>query len=121
MSDEVKDAPKKVPWSMVIAVAGNGITAFLFIITVLFCLGDLTTALETPTGYPIIQVFYTATGSKAAATAMMSVLIFIGVVSLFNGLASTTRLTWVFAKDHGLPFEHFLGYVSKLATDASLY
>ena len=117
----MKDAPRKVPWSMVIAVAADGLTSYLFIITVLFCLGDLNEALTTPTGYAIIQVFYSATGSKAAATAMMSTLIFIGLISLFNGLASVKRLTWVFAKDHGLPFENFLGYVSELAAYLSLY
>ncbi len=111
MSDEVIDAPRKVPWSMVVGVAVNGLTALLFMITVLFTLGNLDAAETTPTGYPIIQVFYSATRSKGAATALMSLTIFIGVVSLFNGLASTTRLTWVFAKDHGLPFSNFLGYV----------
>ena len=111
MSDEVIDAPKKVPWSMVVGVAVNGLTALLFMITVLFTLGNLEAAETTPTDYPIIQVFYSATKSKGAATALMSLTIFIGVISLFNGLASTTRLTWVFAKDHGLPFSNFLAYV----------
>ena len=111
MSDEVIDAPRKVPWSMVSGVAVNGLTALLFMITVLFTLGDLELAESTPTGYPIIQVFYSATKSKGAATALMSLTLFIGVISLFNGLASTTRLTWVFAKDHGLPFSNFLSYV----------
>lgn len=112
MADEVKDAPRKVPWSMVLGVAVNGLFALAFMITVLFTLGNLEAAQSTPTGYPIIEVFVSATKSKGAATALMSLTIFNGVVSLFNGLASTTRLTWVFAKDHGLPFSGFLGYVS---------
>ena len=97
---------------MVLGVAINGFLALAFIITVLFTLGDLETALQTPTGYPIIEVFYQATKAKGAATLLMSLTIFNGIVSTFNGLASTTRLTWVFAKDHGLPFSHFFGYVS---------
>ena len=97
---------------MVLGVAVDGILAFAIMITILFCLGPLQDALDTPTGYPIIQVFYVATKSKAAATALMSLTIFSGLVSLFNGLASTTRLTWAFAKDNGLPFSNFFSYVS---------
>jgi choline transport protein len=111
MSDEVRDAPKKVPWTMVLGVAVDGICALAIMITILFCLGPLQEALDTPTGYPIIQVLYVATKSKAAATALMSLTIFSGVISLFNGLASVTRLTWVFAKDHGIPFADFFSYV----------
>lgn len=97
---------------MVLGVAVDGLLALAIMITILFCLGPLEDALNTPTGYPIIQVFYVATKSKAAATVLMSFTIFNGIVSLFNGLASVTRLTWVFAKDHGLPFSEFFGYVS---------
>lgn len=111
--DEVRDAPKKVPWTMVLAVAVDGILALAMIITILFSLGPLQGALDAPTnGYPIIQVLYLATKSKAGATALMSLTIFCGLVSLFNGLASTTRLAWAFAKDHGLPFSGFFSYVS---------
>ena len=96
---------------MILGVAVDGILAFAIMITILFCLGPLQDALDTPTGYPIIQVFYVATKSKAAATALMSLTIFSGIVSLFNGLASTTRLTWTFAKENGLPFSSFFSFV----------
>lgn len=104
---------------MVLAVAIDGVFALAIMITILFCLGPLDEALDTPTGYPIIQVFYVATKSKAAATTLMSLTIFSGIVSLFNGLASTTRLTWAFAKDNGLPFSHFFSYVSALPSIGS--
>lgn len=110
--DEVKDASKKVPLAMVYSVTINGIMAFAFMITVLFCLGDFETALTTPTGYPIIQVVYGATGSKAATTAMTCFIFFNGLVSMFSSLASVSRLTWAFARDKGLPFSNFIGAVN---------
>ena len=91
--DKVRDAARKVTWAMILGVAVDGILAFAIMITILFCLGPLQDALDTPTGYPIIQVFYVATKSKAAATTLIPLTIFSGIVSLFNGLASTTRLT----------------------------
>jgi amino acid transporter len=95
-------------WSIVI----NGGMAFAFMIVVLFTLGDPTTALSTPTGYPIIQVLYAATKSKAGTTVMMCFLLWNGVIAMFSSLASVSRLTWAFARDHGLPFPDFFGYVS---------
>lgn len=113
MSDEIVDAPKKVPWTMVIGVAVDGAVAFAMMITILFCLGPLEDVLAAPTnGYPIIEVLHVATKSRAAATVIMSLVITCGITALFNGLASTTRLTWAFARDHGLPFSGFFSYVS---------
>jgi len=111
MSDEVKDAPRKVPLSMVYGLAINGAMSFAFMICILFCLGDPEEALNTPTGYPIIQVVYNATGSKGATIALLSFLTFNGMIAMFSSLASVSRLTWAFARDHGLPFSQFFGAV----------
>jgi choline transport protein len=108
----VKDAARKVPLSMVLSLVINGAMAFTFMIVILFTLGDPTTALTTPTGYPIIQVLYGATKSKTWTTVIMAFLLWNGIVSLFSSLASVSRLTWAFARDHGLPFPEFFGYVS---------
>ena len=97
---------------MIYSVLINGAMAFTFMITILYCLGDYETALLTPTGYPIMQVVYGATGSKSATTAMMFFILFNGCVSLFSSLASVSRLTWTFAKDKGLPFSSFFSKVS---------
>lgn len=111
MSDEVKNAPRNVPLSMLYSVLINGAMALAFMITILFCLGDLETALESPTGYPIYAVIMGATKSKAATTALMVFVFFNGLVSLFSSLASVSRLTWAFARDKGLPASNFLGRV----------
>ncbi|KAK5955890.1 hypothetical protein OHC33_003532 [Knufia fluminis] len=111
MSDEVKDAQKKVPLAMVYSVIINGAMAFSFIIVLLFCLGDLEETLNTPTGYPIIQVVYNATGSKAATSVFTVFILFNATVSMFSSLASVSRLTWAFAKDNGLPFSRFFSAV----------
>lgn len=102
---------------MIYAIVINGSMALAFMIVVLFTLGDLQTVLYTKTGYPIIEMFYQATRSKVGATVLMSMLIFNGLVSLFSCLASVSRLTWAFARDRGLPFSNFFGYVSRLQTD----
>ena len=90
----------------------NGTLAFGFVIALLFTLGNIKEVLSTNTGYPIMAIFYQATSSKAAATAMMSGLIIIAFSSGFALLASVSRLTFAFARDGGMPFSNFFAYVS---------
>lgn len=98
---------------MVLSVLINGILAFAIIITILFTIGpNPEIVLETPYVYPIIQMLLNATGSKAATTAMMTLILFIGVVAVFGTLASVSRLTWAFARDGGLPLSKFFAKVS---------
>src|SRR5882762_1011347 len=65
LSNEMKDAPKKVPTSMVLGVLINSVLAFGFVLTLLFFMGDPITALMSPTGYPVIEIYLQATGSVA--------------------------------------------------------
>lgn len=97
---------------MILTVVINAIFAFAFIICLLFTVGDLETVLASPTGYPIIEVYYQATQSRAGTNAMMVMIIIVVLVSCFSNLASVSRLTWAFAKDHGLPFANYFAYVS---------
>jgi len=113
MSEEVRNAPIVIPRILVQTIAINGGLAFVFVLVLLFCIGDIEKAMNTPTGYPIIQIFYQATGSVKAATAMMSSITIIGMASSTGVVASVSRLTWAFARDGGLPFSKFFAHVRR--------
>ena len=99
---------------MLWAVVINTVMALGFLITLLFCIGDVDAAISTPTGFPVIQILYQATDSKAGATIIMCMILFSSMVALFGVFASVSRLTWAFARDHGLPFSSFFSHVSLL-------
>jgi choline transport protein len=111
MSEEVRNAPIVIPRILVQTIAINGGLAFAFVLVLLFCIGDIEKAMSTATGYPIIQIFYQATGSVKAATAMMASITIIGMASSIGVVASVSRLTWAFARDGGLPFSKFFAHV----------
>ncbi|TKA64498.1 hypothetical protein B0A55_12334 [Friedmanniomyces simplex] len=111
MSEEVKDSATTIPKVIMLTILINGTLAFGFAICLLFTLGNIKEILSTNTGYPIIAIFYQATGSKAAATAMMAGIIIIAFSSGFALLASVSRLTFAFARDGGMPFSAFFAYV----------
>jgi choline transport protein len=99
---------------MVLSVIINTILALGFLITILFCVGDVTAAVSTPTGFPIIQILYAATGSKAGATFIVCMILLSTMIALFGVMASVCRLTWAFARDNGLPCSSFFARVSIL-------
>jgi amino acid transporter len=111
MAEEVKNASVVVPRSMIYGTLINGTLAFSYLIAILYCMGDYTEAVTSPTGYPIITIAYQATGSKAATFVLMAMGMLPGWIALFNGLAPVTRLTWAFARDNGLPFSDFFAVV----------
>ena len=117
MSDEVKGPERRVPRSMITAVTLNSIMQFAFMITLMFCIGDVDRVTNSPTGLPIIEVYYQATKSKPGTNILVVFTALILFISLFNIFASVSRLTWCFAKDKGLPFSSYFAYVSQDQAD----
>ncbi|PIG85334.1 GABA permease [Aspergillus arachidicola] len=83
LCEEMKDPRTDIPLAMIGAVLINGTIGFGFLVAILFCMGDLKSALDTTTGYPIIEIFYNITGNSRSATAF--------------------RMVWVLARDKALP------------------
>lgn len=111
MSEEVHNPTTVVPRILIQTILINGTLAFGFILVMLFCIGDIHSILHSPTGFPIIAMFYQATGSVHATTAMQSAITLIGSVSNIAVVASVSRLTWAFARDGGLPYSKFFAHV----------
>lgn len=110
---EVKRVRTRAPYSIISSVISNAIMQWAFIICLLYSIGNIDAVTNTPTGLPIIEVFYQATNSKAVTNVFVVAIAIVIFVSLFNVFASTSRLTWAFARDHGLPFSHVFSKVSR--------
>ena len=113
LAEEVRNASTVVPWAMISTILLNGAMGFATCIAFSFTLGDLETDLTSPTYFDFIQVFFGATNSHAGASVMTAVLIVLVTCASFGFLASSSRQTWAFARDRGLPFSSFLSHVDK--------
>ena len=114
MAEEIKNAPVVVPWSMLTTTLLNGALGFGMVIAILFVTLDIEAALESPTGllgYPFMQIFFDATGSKGGASTMIAIVIIMCSCGTIAFLATASRLVWAFARDRGLPGSR---YVSKV-------
>lgn len=112
MSEELRDASYTLPRAMLWTAASNSVLGLIMIITLCFCLGDVQTIINTPTGYPFIQVFYNATGSHVATSVLTSITIVMSIFGCVNNVATSSRQLFAFARDHGVPFGNFLAYAS---------
>lgn len=110
MSEEIKDASITVPHAMVWAYVLNGGLGLVFLISFLFAITDLDAALNDETGYPFLTVL-TSTVSIGGVNGLTSfvTLLFFATTLSFN--LSTSRQTWAFARDKGLPFSSWIAYV----------
>ena len=111
MSEELKDAGRVLPSAMVWATFFNGLFGLTMIITLCFCIGDIDSVLDSPTGIPIIQVLYNSTGSFNGTVVMTVLLIVLSMVGTITVIAATSRQMWAFARDKGLPFSGYIEYV----------
>lgn len=82
------------------------------IITFCFTLGNIDDILASPTGTPYIQVFYNATQSKAATTAMVSMVIVVSIACNLTNNATASRQLYAFARDKGVPGSAWLSKIT---------
>lgn len=101
MSEEVRKAKHAVPRAMFWTIALNAVLAYAIIIVILYTMGPLDAALNS--SFPIIEVCLQATGSAAAATAMVCGLLIISLSVNLASIASVSRLTWAWSRDGALP------------------
>ncbi|KAL2057521.1 hypothetical protein ABVK25_001905 [Lepraria finkii] len=111
MSEEVENAALNVPRAIFTTMILNGTLGFAILIAVLFCLGNIDTVVNTPTGFPFIQVFYDGTRSKVGATMMAALIVGLLWCAVIGFLATASRMMWSFARDRGIPFHRIISKV----------
>ncbi|KAL2289512.1 hypothetical protein FJTKL_01782 [Diaporthe vaccinii] len=111
MSEELRDAGKTLPKCMIWTTVVNGGLAWIMAITFCFCVGDLEEVLNSPTGYPFMQVFYNAVRSTRGATAMSVFITIMFFFGLLTFVATSSRQLYAFARDKGLPFSTWFATV----------
>jgi choline transport protein len=113
MTEEMTHASRDAPRAIVLSVAVGAVTGFVFLVTLCFCIGDITSTADTSTGVPVIQIFYDSTNSKVGTCFMASMITVIMIVSTISLVADGSRSLYAFARDHGLPFSNVLSRVDK--------
>ncbi|KAF7718323.1 Choline transport protein [Penicillium ucsense] len=112
MAEEVANAAVVIPKAIIAGMSINSALGFSMMLTVLFCIGDVESVLNSATGFPFIQIFYNVTHSHAAASVMTALIIVLTMACSTGITATASRMTWSFARDRGLPFSRWLMQVN---------
>ncbi|KAI6782512.1 amino acid polyamine transporter I [Emericellopsis cladophorae] len=111
MCEEVQNPSIAVPRSIMTSICINGAMGLAMIISMLYGATDIDAAINSPTGYPFIEIFHQATGSRAGTAAMTSLIIVMTLSAIVGVIAATSRMFWAFARDRALPFSSTLSKV----------
>ena len=103
MAEEIKGASLVVPRSIMISAALNGALGFAILLTVLFFVGNIDEALNSPTTFPFMSIIHQATQSTGGTAIMASIVVVMEICAVMAGLASSSRMFWAFCRDRAVP------------------
>ncbi|KAK5165170.1 uncharacterized protein LTR77_009268 [Saxophila tyrrhenica] len=108
ISEETRKARFAIPRAMFWSICINSTLAFGFVLVLLYSFGDVSTNMFA--AYPLAVICYIATASVAGASVMIAGPLTINISVVLGTIASTSRLTWAWARDGALPA--YFSYVS---------
>jgi choline transport protein len=115
LAEEVKTASKSVPRAMMWSFYLNALVGFIVLISFLFALPSINDVLD-PTknisGFAFVYILQQA--SYKGAIPLIVMILAIMLTGSIDSNASTSRQTFAFARDGGLPFKNVLAKVSKV-------
>ncbi|KAK5128107.1 hypothetical protein LTR08_004199 [Meristemomyces frigidus] len=112
LAEELTDAAKWLPRCMVGSAAFNFTISFLLLLVVLFRAGDVSAAIDSPTGQPYIAILLNATGSTAGTAVLVAYIILALIFCATNMVTTSSRQLFAFARDGGMPYSNWLSKIS---------
>ncbi|KAK7948485.1 amino acid transporter [Apiospora aurea] len=111
LSEELRNASKSLPRAMMATIVLNGGLGFVAVLTFCYHISDVSNLLDTPTGFPFIQLYYNMTGSVKGTSAMVSIMIILSIANATANMATASRQLFAFARDNGFPFRRVFAHV----------
>ncbi|CAG9975621.1 unnamed protein product, partial [Clonostachys byssicola] len=109
--DEVINPAAAVPRALVSVIVISSVTAFTFLISMLYCISDIDAVLSNPAGFPLMPIWEQATGSNVAAIVFTSVVIFLLPIGSIASAHIASMMTWSLGRDHALLFSDRLSSI----------
>lgn len=111
MSEEIANPAKNVPRAIIYGLLLNGLLGFGMLLGCLFTMSDTDTVFASPTGFPFMAIFQQAVVNPAGAAVMASIVTTLTICATISYVATSSRMTWSFARDRGLPSWQYLSRV----------
>lgn len=103
MSEEVEKPAEQVPKALVGALVLNWACGFIFLVPLMFVMGDLQSVISDLTGQPLPGILKNAIGNAGGAFALTVPIIILGIFCGTSCTTAASRCTWAFARDGAIP------------------
>ncbi|KAF2094128.1 amino acid permease [Rhizodiscina lignyota] len=110
MIEEIPQPTIEGPKIMIFCVGIGLFTGFVFLSVLLFVLKDVNNVIDSAAG-PVLQIFYDATGNKAGSICLLMFPLVCLLFATTSIMTTSSRMTYAFARDGGLPFSKFFAKV----------
>lgn len=113
ISEEASNAAVAVPWALIAATTTGGILGWAINVAIAFRMGtDVEGIMNSPIGQPMAAILFSSLGQKGTL-AVWSVVVAVQFFMGTSSLLASSRQTFAFARDGGLPFSRYLYRVNR--------
>lgn len=110
MIEEIPNPQVTGPRIMLYCIGIGMFSGFIFLSCLLAVVRDVHAVIESPAG-PMLQMIMDATQNPAGATCLMMFPLICMVFTSVSLMATSSRMSYAFARDRGLPFSHVFARV----------
>ena len=110
LAEEIPRPARNVPIAIAMQMVIGFLTAFFYLIAVLYAINDYDALFQSP--FPIAEIYHQATGSSAGAVGLLCLLFFCIVLTSVGVYITAGRVFWTLARDKATPFPGFFGKVN---------
>ncbi|KAG5953068.1 hypothetical protein E4U53_007037 [Claviceps sorghi] len=110
MIEEIPDPQRQGPKIMLYCIGIGVFTGFIFLSGLLFCVNNVDNVISAPWG-PLLQILMDATKSKVGSICLLLIPLLCMVFAAITIICTSTRMSYAFARDGGMPFGSFFARV----------
>ncbi|KAK5090366.1 hypothetical protein LTR05_000538 [Lithohypha guttulata] len=110
LCEEIPEPHLKAPKILIYCILIGMFTGWVFLSCLLFVLTDIDSVVTSTAG-PLLEIFYQATGNRAGSVCLLIFPLVCLVFATIGIMSTSSRMTYAFARDRGLPFSRFFAKV----------
>ncbi|KIV82016.1 hypothetical protein PV11_04157 [Exophiala sideris] len=109
IAEEMQRPSSQLPFILNTTILIGFVTTLPLILAMMFTVRSIDDVLASP--LPSLEVYYQATGSAVAATALEVILTIIFFTAIISEWTTCSRMVWAFARDKGVPFHAYFSHI----------
>ncbi|RAL09302.1 putative amino acid permease [Aspergillus homomorphus CBS 101889] len=111
MAEECVAPARTVPQVLSLHIPVGGLAGLLFILPICFTLPALEDILNAPAGQALPYIFHRVMGTPGGGLALTIPVLILAFFGSISSTVASSRATYAFARDNGLPFSRFWAHV----------